>query len=85
MDYAIFVSGDYEFISSRDTNKKIRLILSDEHYSIDKELISKKTVAFEEKRIVMYEWNGEVVNCFLNCPERNMTKSKANLYRVIIY
>ena len=64
MDYAIFVSGDYEFISSRDTNKKIRLILSDEHYSIDKELISKKTVAFEEKKIVMYEWKGENVNCF---------------------
>jgi hypothetical protein len=64
MDYAIYVSGDYEYISSLNTNKKIRLILSDEHYSLDKELISKKNIAFEEKKIVMYEWKGEIVNCF---------------------
>jgi hypothetical protein len=64
MDYAIFVSGDYPFISSLNTNKRIRLILSDEHYSLDKEFILQKNIAFEEKKIVMYEWKGESVNCF---------------------
>ena len=64
MEYGLFVSGDFNYISSRNTNKKIRLILADEHYSLDKELISKKNIAFEEKKIVMYEWNLESVKCF---------------------
>lgn len=64
MEYAIFVSGDYQYISSRNTNKRIRLILSNEHYSLDKELINKKTISLNEKPIVIYEWSGDIVKCY---------------------
>ena len=65
MEYAIHISGDFEFISSLQTNKVIRLILSDEHYSLDtSNMYQPKRRSFEEKSIVMSCYDDGVYNCF---------------------
>ena len=64
MEYGFYVSGDYEYISSLNTNKIIRLILSNEHFTLDNENISHKTISFEEKPIVIFQFNNDVIECF---------------------
>ena len=64
MEYGFYVSGDYEYISTLNTNKIIRLILSNEHFTLDNENISNKTISFEEKPIVIFQFNNDVIECF---------------------
>ena len=56
--YSIFVSGDHHFTSSKTTNKKIHLILSNGHYTLDSAKIKiLHCKSFEEKPILMLEYN----------------------------
>jgi hypothetical protein len=62
--YGINVTGDHAYTSSLPTTKKIRLVLTKEHYSVEKEAINKKCIAFEDKQIVMYELVDDSIVCF---------------------
>ena len=62
--YGIDVTGDHTFTSSLSTTKRIRLVLTKEHYKIEKEAINDKTIAFEDKSILMYEIEDETIVCF---------------------
>lgn len=55
--YAIMVSGDAEYISNIKSNKIIKIILSKKHYSLDKTINKVKGKAYNEKKILMYEYN----------------------------
>ncbi len=51
-DYAIFVSGDYSYISTVDTTRKINLILSNEHYSVQEDDTTKaKYFSHKDRKI----------------------------------
>lgn len=65
MLYAINVSGDAEYISTIQTNKKINLLLSNEHYSMDISKFSKQIRKTRNERpIVMTEFLGDEVNAY---------------------
>jgi hypothetical protein len=54
--YSIFVSGDHQFTSSKTTNKKIHLILSNGHYTLDSsKFIIIHCKSYEEKPILMID------------------------------
>ena len=57
--FAINVRGDYIYTSTIQSNKIINLVLTNEHYSIDKSVNNKKhplfNTAFTEKEIVLYD------------------------------
>ena len=54
--YAIFISGDAEYISTLQTNRQIHIILSKNHYSVNAEKTSKmRRRCYEEKRIIMVD------------------------------
>ena len=55
--YAIFVSGDAEYDSTIQTNKKIHIILSNGHYSTEKTKTTRKN--YDEKPIVMVDYVDE--------------------------
>ena len=63
--YAIFVSGDAEYISSLQTNRQIHIILSKNHYLVNADKTSKiRRRCYEEKRVVMVDKRGEFYECF---------------------
>ena len=63
--YAIFISGDASYDSNIQTFKRIYITLSGGHYSINKDKIKKQTCKnYEEKRIVMIEFVGDVIEAF---------------------
>ena len=63
--YAIFVSGDYFYDSKIKSQKNLHLILSNGHYTINKNTIVKKSrQTYEEKPIVMIEFKDNVYNSF---------------------
>jgi hypothetical protein len=65
MDYAIFVSGDYQYTSKSKSLKQIHLILSNEHYTLDKlKYYKRKHTATEEKKILMHELIDGEYKCF---------------------
>ena len=75
LDYAIHVSGGAEYISSIQTNKIIRLILSNGHFTIDETNMSKKKrIAYEEKKIIMCEFHEGEFKCYDR--EKYFTMSK---------
>jgi hypothetical protein len=55
--YAIMVSGASEYISQVKSNKVIRIILSNRHYSLDSSLNRVKGKAYTEKKILLYSQN----------------------------
>ena len=56
--YSIFVTGDHQFTSSKTTNKKIHIILSNGHYTLDSnKFITMNCKSFEEKPILMLEYD----------------------------
>lgn len=64
-DYAIYVSGDYSYISTIDTTRKINLILSNEHYSVQEDEATKaKYFSHKDRKLVVYEMNNNILNCF---------------------
>jgi len=63
--YAIFVSGDAEYISTLQTNRQIHITLAKNHYSVNSDKTSKiRRRCYEEKRIVMIEKKEEFYECF---------------------
>lgn len=55
--YALYVSGDHEYISNLTTNRQIHLILSNEHYTLNKDKIkTPKRVAHEDKPLLMFQF-----------------------------
>jgi len=63
--YAIFISGDAEYISTLQTNRHIHIVLSKNHYSVNADKTSKiRRRCYEEKHIVMVEKKGEFYECF---------------------
>ena len=65
MTYGINVSGDFEYISSQDTNKKINLILSKEHYILDMTKITKKCrKSHDEKPVVIVKYTGSGIETY---------------------
>ena len=58
--YAIFVSGDAEYISTLQTNRQIHIVLSKNHYSVNFEKTPKtRRKCYEEKFIIMADKKGE--------------------------
>ena len=77
--YAIFVSGDAEYISSLQTNRQIHIILSKNHYSVNSDKTSKiRRRCYEEKRVVMVDKRGEFYECFDG--ENNFVMSMKELF-----
>jgi hypothetical protein len=63
--YSIFVSGDHEYISSNPTNKRIHIILSNGHYSLDTTKIKiMHCKSHEENPIVMIEFDKNDIKMF---------------------
>ena len=77
--YAIFISGDAEYISTLQTNRHIHIVLSKNHYSVNFEKTSKtRRRCYEEKFIVMADKKGEFYECFDG--EKVFLKSMKELY-----
>ena len=77
--YAIFISGDAEYISTLQTNRHIHVVLSKNHYSVNFEKTSKtRRRCYEEKFIVMADKKGEFYECFDG--EKVFLKSMKELY-----
>ena len=77
--YAIFVSGDADYISTLQTNRQIHIVLSKNHYSVNSEKTSKiRRRCYEEKRIVMVDKKGEFYECFDG--ESSFVMSMKDLY-----
>jgi hypothetical protein len=77
--YAIFVSGDAEYISTLQTNRQIHIILAKNHYSVNSDKTSKiRRRCYEEKRIVMVDKKGEFYECFDG--ENSFLMSMKDLY-----
>ena len=77
--YAIFVSGEAEYISTLQTNRHIHIILSNKHYSVNFEKTSKtRRKCYEEKFIVIANKLGEFYECFDG--ESTFMKSMKELY-----
>ena len=54
--YSIFITGDRQFTSSKITNKKIHLILSNGHYTLDSsKFIKMHCKSYDEKPILMID------------------------------
>ena len=54
--YSIFITGDHQFTSSKITNKKIHLILSNGHYTLDSsKFIKMHCKSYDEKPILMID------------------------------
>ena len=63
--FAIFISGDAEYISPIQTNKKIHITLSKGHYSVNKSKVSKSCRQnYDEKPIVMVEKVNDICNAY---------------------
>ena len=63
--YAIFISGDAEYISTLQTNRQIHIVLSKNHYSVNSDKTSKiRRKCYEEKRIIMVDQKGDFYECF---------------------
>ena len=63
--FAIYISGDAEYISPINTNKKIHITLSKGHYSVNKSKISKSCRQnYDEKPVVMVEKVDGVCNAY---------------------
>jgi hypothetical protein len=63
--YAIFVSGDGEYISTLQTNRQIHIILAKNHFSVNSDKTSKiRRRCYEEKHVVMVDKKGEFYECF---------------------
>lgn len=63
--YSIFVSGDFEYISKKATNKRVHIVLSNGHYSLDTtkyKVIHCKS--HEEKPIAMIEFVKDEIHMF---------------------
>ena len=72
--FALFVSGEAEYISPIQTNKKIHLVLSKGHYSVNKDVCPKSCRKnFDEKPIVMVDIIKGVINAYDG--ERNFVMS----------
>ena len=75
MDYAIYVSGDAQFTSKIKSLKQIHLILSNEHYTLDKSKFQRrKHCSKEDKKILMYEYEDGEIKCFDGEDEFYITK-----------
>ena len=63
--YSIFVSGDHEYISPKTTNKRVHIVLSNGHYTLDSSKF--KTIhckSHEEKPIVVIEFDKSEIKMF---------------------
>lgn len=79
--YSIFVSGDYTYNSPIKTNKRINLILSNEHYTINENDKTKvKGKAYKEKPILMTEIIDDVVYSYDGEEEGTLTREEYNDY-----
>ena len=78
--YSIFVTGDHHFTSSKNTNKKIHIILSNGHYTLDLTKIKLlHCKSFEEKPILMLDSvNGEF-ECYDGETKSVMTKEEKQI------
>ena len=65
IQYAIYVSGDFEYVSPIQTNKKINLILTNEHFIVDSSKVSKQIrKTSNEQPIIMTELIGNEINIY---------------------
>ena len=65
MEYGFYVSGDFQYTTKLQTLKQIHLILSKEHYTLDKtQYFKRKHVATEDKKILVYEYDDDDYSCF---------------------
>ena len=63
--FAIYISGDHAYTSVLKTNKKINLILSNGHYSIDEtKIIKPKLLSRDEKPILMVDFVKDKIQAF---------------------
>ena len=62
--YAIHVSGDAQYISPIKTNKIIRLVLTNGHYTLDQKVCNIRDRSFDERTIVMFEYTEDGINTF---------------------
>lgn len=81
-DYSIFVSGDYEYTSTRNSNKQIHLILSNEHYTINEDKIKKpKCIAHEDKPILMAEFVDDEIVTYNGTKRGTITREQFEDYK----
>ena len=65
MEYGFYVSGDFQYTTKLQTLKQIHLILSNEHFTLDKtQYFKRKHVATEDKKILIYEYDDDDYSCF---------------------
>jgi hypothetical protein len=62
--YAIHVSGDAQYISPIKTNKIIRLVLTNGHYTLDQKVCRIRDRSFDERTIMMFEYTEDGINTF---------------------
>ncbi|MFN9109278.1 MAG: hypothetical protein ACK5XN_04285, partial [Bacteroidota bacterium] len=89
--YAINVTGDYNYKSNVPTNKIIRLILSKNHYSLDTDEIKSQNASYKEKPFLMSHtedykeytvYDGELIRT-IDKEQYNKYKSFESKYTVI--
>ena len=74
--YAIHVSGDVEYISPIQTNKVIRIVLNNGHYIIDQKVRKIRDRSFDERTIVLYEFDDGAINSYDGHSESVMTQQE---------
>ena len=79
MEYGFYVSGDFQYTTKLQTLKQIHLILSKEHYTLDKtQYFKRKHASTEDKKILMYEYDNDDYSCFDGNENYYITKEDYN-------